>query len=125
MRRQQLTKGISQCPCRFARLYRRYGCLICHYPSIARGIREFCFWVWQALQRFTGAISVADGRSSQVLKWVIANHQDSTDDAQKRRDIGAALWAWGSPGLLVFSSVVVWLSPYVAKIPPEMYPSCT
>ena len=77
-------------------------------PVLLGGLGSSVFGLWQALQRFTGAISVADGRSSQVLKWVIANHQDSADDAQKRRDIGAALWAWGTSSLGCLSSVVSW-----------------
>jgi len=66
-------------------------------------------------------MSVADGRPTQALKWVIANHQEADDVNIQRRAIGSALRAWWLmlPFMTLIGAILVWISPLVVKTPPE------
>jgi len=52
------------------------------------------FGVWKTAGRFFEFANIADGRSAQALKWVIANKQGSSTDIERRQFVGAALIVW-------------------------------
>jgi hypothetical protein len=41
-------------------------------PFIIAGLGTSLFGIWQMLGQFTGYVNIADTRSSQVLKWTVA-----------------------------------------------------
>jgi O-antigen/teichoic acid export membrane protein len=49
------------------------------------------FGIWKTVIKFLDFATVADGRSSQALKWVIANKAGQTDNTQKQQAVGSAL----------------------------------
>jgi len=91
-------------------------------PFLVRGLGDHGYGVWQVLDRFMTYLSPATGRPSQALKWTIARHQASTDDEEKRRQVGSALMVWLSflPLLLILGTALAWAAPGLLKIPPSM-----
>ncbi|MFL2000088.1 lipopolysaccharide biosynthesis protein [Microbacterium sp. A1-JK] len=81
-------------------------------PLLLSALGSQNFGVWKAIQRYLDLASVADGRSTQALKWVVANRNHLSSD-EKRRDIGAALVVWllWLPVLLVIAAAVTFFLP--------------
>jgi O-antigen/teichoic acid export membrane protein len=62
-------------------------------PVLVGALGPAVFGVWKSLQRYLDFATVADGRASQALKWIVAS-RTSLSDAEKQRDIGAAITVW-------------------------------
>jgi O-antigen/teichoic acid export membrane protein len=94
-------------------------------PVLVASLGDFRFGVWQVLGRLIGYLSPAGGRPDQVLKWTIATQQGSTDQAEKRRQVGSALvvWVLFFPLLSLLGAVLAWYTPSWLKAPPELVPS--
>src|SRR5687768_6440687 len=45
-------------------------------PFVIAGLGTSLFGIWQMLGQFTGYVNIADTRSSQVLKWTVAQKKD-------------------------------------------------
>lgn len=75
------------------------------------------FGLWKAAQKILDFASIADGRSTQALKWIIANHESKVDYDYKRRMVGAALrvWMFFFPFLLLITSLIVFYLPDLIK----------
>jgi O-antigen/teichoic acid export membrane protein len=99
------------------------GVLAVVTPLVVNGLGSSLFGVWQILGRLITYMHAADGRPTQALKWVIANRQVVDDDEAKRRHVGSAMGVWFLflPVLVAISSLLVWISPYMTKVAPEMY----
>ena len=92
-------------------------------PILVTWLGSSLFGVWQILGRLITYMHAADGRPTQALKWVIANRQEIDDDETKRRHVGSAMGVWllFLPVLAVISAALVWISPYITKVPQELY----
>lgn len=92
-------------------------------PMVVAGLGSSLFGIWQILGRLITYVHAADGRPTQALKWVIANQQVVEDDEVKRRHVGSAIGVWLMflPVLVVVSSLIVWISPYITQVPAEMF----
>ncbi|HKO98098.1 MAG TPA: hypothetical protein VJU86_13965 [Pyrinomonadaceae bacterium] len=92
-------------------------------PMVVAGLGSSQFGVWQILCRLIAYMHAADGRPTQALKWVIANQQVVEDDEVKRRHVGSAMGVWLMflPLLIAISGLLVWISPYITKVPAEMF----
>jgi len=62
-------------------------------PFLLSALGPVMFGIWKSLQRYLDFATLADGRASQALKWIVANRVGLTD-ADKRRDVGAAIMVW-------------------------------
>lgn len=62
-------------------------------PILLGALGPIMFGVWKSLQKYLDFASVADGRASQALKWIVASRTMYSDD-ERRRDLGAALVVW-------------------------------
>ena len=91
-------------------------------PLLVSRLGREIFGVWEMLNRLIGYMSAADGRPTEALRLVIATKQGA-DPLEQRRAIGSALVVWllFSPLLAGLGSVLVWLSPVVTKVPPELH----
>jgi len=67
---------------------------LCLTPVLLAGLGASQFGLWKACSRFLDFSSLADGRATQALKWVIAHRSSEVDDDGNRRQIGAALAVW-------------------------------
>jgi O-antigen/teichoic acid export membrane protein len=91
-------------------------------PILLRSLDTTLFGVWKILQQLVNYLAATDGRPTQALKWIIANHQVSDDYDAKRRAVASALVAYAIylPILTVIGGVLVWISPTFTKVPPEL-----
>lgn len=62
-------------------------------PLLLGALGPALFGVWKSLQRYLDFATVADGRASQALKWIVAS-RTSLSAMEKQRDIGAAITVW-------------------------------
>lgn len=99
------------------------GVLAVVTPMVVAGLGSSLYGVWQILGRLITYMHAADGRPTQALKWVIANRQSDDNDEEKRRHVGSAMGVWFLflPVLAAISSLLVWISPYMTKVQPEMF----
>ena len=99
------------------------GVLAVVTPLLVNGLGSSLFGVWQVLGRLFVYMQAADGRPTQALKWVIANRHLVDDDEVKRRHVSSAMCVWllFLPVLIAISALLVWISPYITKVPSEMY----
>ena len=62
-------------------------------PLLLAGLGPIMFGVWKSLQRFLDFATLADGRASQALKWIVAS-RTTFSEYEKRQDVGAAVIVW-------------------------------
>lgn len=62
-------------------------------PLLLTALGPLLFGVWKSLQRYLDFATVADGRASQALKWVVASRTNLADP-ERRKDVGAAIIVW-------------------------------
>ena len=90
-------------------------------PLIAANIGIIDFGIWKGCQKILDFASISDGKTSQALKWIIANKESSDDLDEKKQAIGAALVIWGYfiPFLLITVGVLVYFLPELIKGIPD------
>jgi O-antigen/teichoic acid export membrane protein len=91
-------------------------------PVLVSGLGRQLFGVWEMLSRLGSYVHAADGRPSEALRLVIAQHQGSDDDEAKRRVVGASLTVWVLvlPLVAMVGGALVWLAPGITQAPPEL-----
>jgi O-antigen/teichoic acid export membrane protein len=92
-------------------------------PILVSGLGRTLFGVWEMLSRLVGYLEPSDGRSAEALRLVISNQQHSDDHTAKRRWIGSALAVWVCflPVWIVVGALLIWLTPTVTKVSPELH----
>lgn len=82
-------------------------------PILLAYLGPHSFGLWKSAQKILDFASIADGRSTQALKWIIANQESSEDYAKKRRSVAAALrvWFYFLPILIVVTISLVYFLP--------------
>ena len=92
-------------------------------PILVAGLGRSLFGVWEMLSRLVGYMSVTDGRPTEALRLIISNQQALDDPASKRRYVGSAfaVWILFLPILATAGTILVWLSPTIAKVSPESH----
>src|SRR4051794_37971596 len=78
-------------------------------PLLLTSLGPTAFGTWKASQRFLDFASVADGRATQALKWIIAYRSaESTVDSSRRAMTSALLvWVFSLPALGAISATLV------------------
>ncbi len=73
------------------------------------------FGIWKTIQKYLDFATVADGRPSQALKWVIANKASSGDVDEKMTSVGSALRTclFYLPVLILVVLILVYFLPSV------------
>jgi O-antigen/teichoic acid export membrane protein len=90
-------------------------------PLLVRFLGVEAFGIWKACLRLLDLTSVADGRASQALKWIVAHKSLRESEDNMRREVGSAIAVWmlWLPILMTVISVMLWLLPHLIKdIPP-------
>lgn len=84
-------------------------------PFIVAGLGTSLFGIWQMLGQLTGYVNIADARSSQVLKWTVAQKKDVATTDELRSDAGAAfvVLLFVVPVILIGGGVIAWYAPYI------------
>ena len=91
-------------------------------PILVTGLGRSLFGVWTMLGQLVNYMTATDGRPTEALRLTISSLQASDDAAQKRRQVGAALVVWllFLPVVALAGGVLVWLTPTITKVPPEL-----
>jgi len=86
-------------------------------PILVQYLGVSHFGIWKTAGRFFEFANLADGRSSQALKWIIANKQVNSTDSERKQFIGAAykIWLRFIPLVLVVLTTMVFYFPIFAK----------
>ncbi|MEE9409162.1 MAG: oligosaccharide flippase family protein [Polaribacter sp.] len=95
-------------------------------PYLVSFLGSYSFGVWKSIQKILTFATVADGRATQALKWVIANEEDNDDYRIKQQAIGSSLkvWAFFLPFMLLIIALLVWNLPYlINNLDSNMYES--
>ena len=89
-------------------------------PFLLSRLGDVGFGRWQFLDRLIGQASPAGGRSSEALKWFIAQRQSSDDLEVKRRAVGSAIavWVLFIPVIAVLGGTLAWFAPIWLRVPP-------
>ena len=89
-------------------------------PLMLAALGPLVFGVWKSLQRYLDFATLADGRSAQALKWIVASRSNLPDD-EKRRDIGASIIVWFQwlPAAAIIVGLVTMSVPVLIKDIPE------
>lgn len=90
-------------------------------PLLLTALGPLIFGVWKSLQRYLDFATVADGRASQALKWIVAS-RSAHSDLDRQRDVGAAIrvWLhWLPAAALVAAAVTVTLPILIRGIPDD------
>ncbi|HEX6429213.1 MAG TPA: hypothetical protein VF008_16060, partial [Niastella sp.] len=84
-------------------------------PFIIAGLGTSLFGIWQMLGQLTGYVNIADARSSQVLKWTVAQKKDVATTEELRSDAGAAfvVLLFVAPVILIGGSIIAWYAPFI------------
>lgn len=90
-------------------------------PLLVAGLGSYGYGAWQVLGRLVDYLNPAGGRSTQALKWTIANQQASTDYEDKRRQVGSAVAVWLLllPFFVSLGAVLVWFAPIWLDAPTD------
>ena len=82
-------------------------------PYLVSFLGNYSFGVWKSIQKILTFATVADGRATQALKWVIANDESKDDSIVKQQAIGSSLkvWLYFLPFMLLIISLLVWNLP--------------
>ncbi|OQP51703.1 lipopolysaccharide biosynthesis protein [Niastella populi] len=92
-------------------------------PFVIAGLGTSLFGIWQMLGQFTGYVNIADTRSSQVLKWTVAQKKDAATVDELRSETGAAfvVMLFVMPVVLIAGSIIAWYSPYITHAEKEHF----
>lgn len=82
-------------------------------PFLVATLGSVDFGIWKACQKFLDFATIADGRATQALKWVIANKESDNNFNEKRQAVGSALLVWLKflPLLFVIIGTIVFFLP--------------
>jgi O-antigen/teichoic acid export membrane protein len=89
-------------------------------PLLLGALGPVLFGIWKSLQRYLDFATVADGRASQALKWIVAS-RSTLSDQERRRDIGAAIivWFYWLPAAALVAAGVTLAVPLLIRGIPE------
>jgi len=82
-------------------------------PILVNYFGTYLFGIWKSIDKYLGFASIADGKGSQALKWVVAKYESSNDIELKQRFVGSAIIVWVIflPILISIISLFIYFSP--------------
>tara|TARA_Y100001954_G_scaffold239202_1_gene311906 strand:+ start:2144 stop:3643 length:1500 start_codon:yes stop_codon:yes gene_type:complete len=84
-------------------------------PFLVKFLGSSTFGVWKNIQKLLSFASIADGRSTQALKWIIANDEYKNDFKIKKQAVGSAIkiWVYFLPLVLLFLFLLIYNLPFL------------
>jgi O-antigen/teichoic acid export membrane protein len=82
-------------------------------PILVSQLGPAVFGIWQVIQKASTQLGAIDGRSPEVLKWHVANEQNSDDDISRQQAVGSAVLCFASflPLLLIVGGLWIYFLP--------------
>lgn len=92
-------------------------------PFIVKGLGDSLYGVYHILLDTTSYTNMADIRTSQVLKWTIAQKRDVLTDEELKSEFttGFVLTLFLIPIVLLIGAILSWYAPQIANVAPEYY----
>jgi len=86
-------------------------------PLFVNYLGNYYFGIWKSIQKYLTFATVADGRATQALKWIIANSEGRDDVKEKQQAVGSSLkiWFYFFPLVLIIVGGIVWFLPDLIK----------
>lgn len=86
-------------------------------PLLVASLGVSSYGVWKSCQKLMDFATAMDGRSTQALKWVIAESESRDDFEEKRQAVGSAIkvWLWFSPLLVISTGTLIYFIPELIK----------
>jgi O-antigen/teichoic acid export membrane protein len=94
-------------------------------PFLVQYLGSSTFGIWKSVQKVLSFATVADGRATQALKWVIANEESKHNILEKQQAVGSAIkvWSYFLPIVLVIISILIWKLPSLINgVDSELHP---
>ena len=94
-------------------------------PLMVRALGIEQFGIWKSCLRLLDLTTVADGRASQALKWIVAHRDHEEVPVERQRDIGAAIviWMMWIPILFIaVGAIILFLPNLVSGVPAASLP---
>lgn len=92
-------------------------------PLLVTFLGSYYFGIWKLCQKYLDFATIADGRASQALKWIVANHEGEEKSViEKKQAVGSALYVWFYflPLLIVIVGGIVYFLPdSINELKPE------
>src|ERR1051326_4765744 len=81
-------------------------------PILVSGLGTALYGVWEMLTRLVNYMVAADGRPTEALRLIVANHQERADEARQRRHVGSPplVWLFFFPLVAVVGGVFICLA---------------
>jgi O-antigen/teichoic acid export membrane protein len=82
-------------------------------PFLVKFLGTSTFGIWKSIQKILSFATIADGRATQALKWIIANDEVNENVKVKQQAVGSALkvWVYFLPFVLLIVFLLVWNLP--------------
>ena len=82
-------------------------------PLLVKFLGANIFGIWKSIQKILSFASIADGRSTQALKWIIANDEVNNNIKIKHQAVGSALkvWLYFLPFVILIVTLLVYNLP--------------
>lgn len=86
-------------------------------PFLIKYLGDSVFGLWKNIQKILTFASIADGKSTQALKWIVANDESNINFKVKQQAIGSALriWFYFLPFVLIIIILLVYTLPTLIK----------
>lgn len=87
-------------------------------PFILKGLGNSLYGTWKVLPQIIGYANLADLKSTESLKWIIAKERSKLDLDELRKYVTSTIVVLGLnlPILLLLSTFLVWYSPFIVGI---------
>jgi O-antigen/teichoic acid export membrane protein len=92
-------------------------------PFIVKGLGDSLYGVYHILLDTTSYTNMADIRTSQVLKWTLAQKRDVLNDEELQSEFttGFVLTLFLIPIVLLIGAILSWYAPIIANVSEEYY----
>jgi O-antigen/teichoic acid export membrane protein len=93
-------------------------------PLLIKFLGDSIFGIWKSIQKILTFASIADGKSTQALKWVVANDESQSNIKVKQQAVGSALriWFYFLPFVILIVIILVYKLPsLINDLDPSLY----
>ncbi|MBI4419193.1 MAG: oligosaccharide flippase family protein, partial [Gemmatimonadetes bacterium] len=92
-------------------------------PVLLGGLGRSLYGVWEMLSRLVNYIAATDGRPTEALRLIVANHQATADSHRQRRNVGSALLVWlvFLPLVAGVGALLTWIAPTITRVTPDLH----
>jgi O-antigen/teichoic acid export membrane protein len=86
-------------------------------PILVSYVGVHNFGLWKTIAKFLDFTTIADGRATQALKWIIARKEKNGSNLERQQAIGSAfkIWLYFLPFLIILIFSLVYILPNIIQ----------